>query len=720
MINRKLFSAVVIFFLSCMLCSCATAPSVKEQHDEPVISEALKEEKTEGEKSDLVNSVDIINTSKGCRVRISASRQPAYTVFKLGGPERIVVDISGMAQGAYQSLINVQNDYIGVVKSSEVLHKGREYLRIEIGLQKDYPYNAFSMAEHLYIDIFKDPSQETVLMDSTDGAVNTSNAVAIVNLLTHSFDSGDRISVVSSSPVMDFSYFTLTEPNRIVVDFPDVDSELRMKKVDVGSSLVEKVRVGGDEDNVSFVVDLAGDDFPFYHVDQEADSINIVVSKKEAEQAEAVEKGQEKSDEKVDAADPHKYTGARISLDFKDADIKNVLRLISEISGLNMIIGDAVQGKVTLKLDNIPWDEAFDIVLETNNLGKIETPNVIHIETKTNIKRINEERILARRIEQDIEDLTIHSVDISYAKAADVVKFIRDLKVLSNRGSITSFSHNNRVTIQEVPSNMLNVLSLVQKQDMPTRQVLIEAKVIQSNPNYTKELGIRWGGTYRTTMDGGVAQDGADIELSGPQSNNWAVNLPAAIGEGVGGGLAFGYIKDTYRLNLQLSALEKDDKVKIISHPKILGLNNKEARIKQGVALPYLKLSDQGVTSTEFKDAVLELRVTPTITPANTVSLNVFVTKNQRSAQTGAGNEPGIDVREVETELLVENGRTIVIGGIYETTETANVSKVPVLGDIPFMGRLFKSESTKEEIQEMLVFLTVTIVEEEDQKMSQL
>jgi type IV pilus assembly protein PilQ len=309
------------------------------------------------------------------------------------------------------------------------------------------------------------------------------------------------------------------------------------------------------------------------------------------------------------------------------------------------------------------------------------------------------------------QDLARDTVAINYVKAKEIEKYIKDLKILTDkRGTINSFEHTNSVTISDVPENLIRIKQLIREQDVPTPQVLIEARIVQSNPSYVKELGVIWGSFYNTTKDGGAAQGGADIAVSGAAGRGSVVNLPAPVGAGSGGGINFGYVTNSLQLDVQLTALEKDEKIKIVSSPKVLSLDNKEARIKQGVALPYLKLSEQGVTSTEFKDAVLELKVTPRISPANTINLHVYVTKNQKSAQTGANNEPGIDVREVETDLLVDTGKTVVIGGIYETTKTKTINKVPFFGDIPFLGYFFRNTRNEDQLTELLVFLTVSIV----------
>jgi len=377
------------------------------------------------------------------------------------------------------------------------------------------------------------------------------------------------------------------------------------------------------------------------------------------------------------------------------------------VSGFNIITSDKVAGRVTLKIEDIPWDQALDIILESNNLGKVVAGNIMRIDTLDQILKSQKDKM----DKTAFQDLEMDTVAISYVKAKEIEKYIKDLKILTDkRGSINSFEHTNSVTITDVPQKVARIKQLIQEQDIQTPQVLIESRIVQSNPSYVKELGVRWGSFYDTTKDGGKANGGADISVSGAAGDGAVVNLPAPIGLGSGGGINFGYVTNSLQLDVQLSALEKDEKIKIVSSPKVLSLDNKEARIKQGVALPYLKLSEQGVTSTEFKDAVLELKVTPRITSANTISLHVYVTKNQKSAQTGAGGEPGIDVRELETDLLVDTGKTVVIGGIYETTKNKIINKVVFFGDIPLLGYFFRNTRNEDQLTELLIFLTVSIV----------
>jgi type IV pilus assembly protein PilQ len=670
-----------------------------------------------------LENIEVFNEKGLCKIKITTNIQPTYTIFKLSQPERLIIDLPDVLSKKNIESIDVQNDYITNIKSTWLSDKKNNFLRVEVGLKDDFLYKALNENNCISIDIYKKDTSDARPDDKPGENISLNknekicpkkavgDVISIKDIKTSETTSDHKIIIVADSEIEKYSSYSFQNPNRLVIDIPRANSLLNKTSFKLDSPLIEKIRVGEKKDIVRIAIDLKGNVFPVYQISQEKNYLNISLGT-EKTISPAAKQNEEITDYEIlpENLDRKKYSGDKISLDFKDADIKNVLRLISDISGLNLIVSDKVVGKVTLKLENIPWDEAFEIILDSNNLGRIDSNNITRIETMDEIKKINQEKLLAIKSQENIEELEVKTFDVSYAKASDLKKFIMDLKVLSNRGSVTPFSLTNKITIQDLPANILKVEKLISEQDVATRQVLIEAKVVQSNPSWVKELGVRWGGTYNTTHNGGLANGGSDITASGAASGTNVVNLlgPA------NGAISFGYIKDNLSLDMQLTAMENEDKIKIISNPRILGLDNKEARIKQGVALPYLKLNDQGVTSTEFKDAVLELAVTPKITPANTIALHIFVTKNQKSAQTGAGNEPGIDIREVETDLLIESGETAVIGGIYETTKSHNIKKVPFFGDMPYLGRFFKNEKQEDQITELLVFITVTVVEREN------
>jgi type IV pilus assembly protein PilQ len=492
--------------------------------------------------------------------------------------------------------------------------------------------------------------------------------------------------------------------------------------------------VGQDAQKVRFVVDFPVEVVPPFHVAKEGEKLVISVGKTQYERieeekrveskpektlpevkAEVQPKGEEEKAEEEKAGEEkekpkeQQYTGQRISLDLKDADLKNVLRLIADASNLNIIASDNVKGKITIKLKDVPCDQVLDIILDTNNLGKVKMGNILRIDTNAAIKEIEQARYEARSASIQMEDLITEIIDINYAKAKDLKKILEEEKHLfSDRGSAVADERTNKLIVQDVKKRVDAIRARVQLLDQPTRQVLIEARIVQANPTYTKELGIQWGGTYNTKSgDDKMTFKGI---AGGKGQTPYVVNLPAPVSQGSGGGINFGLITDSLTLDVALSALEKDEKLKIVSNPKILGLDNKECVIKQGVQLPYLKLSEQGVTSTEFKDAVLEIKATPHITSSGTVIIHLEIKKDQKSAQTGAGGEPGIDTRQAITDLMVEDGKTVVIGGIYEETVTHTLSGVPYFMELPLLGRFFRNKYEKLEKTELLIFLTVTVV----------
>jgi type IV pilus assembly protein PilQ len=303
---------------------------------------------------------------------------------------------------------------------------------------------------------------------------------------------------------------------------------------------------------------------------------------------------------------------------------------------------------------------------------------------------------------EEVEELVTEIIPVNYALAKDTLLQIQNK--LSKRGKASADERTNSILITDIKGIVMEAKKIIGKLDTPTPQVLIEARIVQSNPTFTRELGVQWGGQY-----GPRGVSSGTYTVSGTAGSNYAINLPSSLTHG---GLGLGFVNSSATLDLKLTAMEKDEKVKIISRPKIVTMDNKKAKIEQGVALPYPKQNEQGVVSTEFKLATLLLEVTPHITPDGSIIMKVLAKKDQKSSQTGFGGEPGIDTRSAETEVIVKDGETTVIGGIYESTQTDAVSGVPFFSKIPILGWLFKSKYKKDEITELLIFLTPTIVKQ--------
>lgn len=427
------------------------------------------------------------------------------------------------------------------------------------------------------------------------------------------------------------------------------------------------------------------------------------------EQAKAAEE-QEKKD-KAEPVTPPKYIGRRVSLDFQDADIANVIRLIADVSNLNIVLGEDIRGKVTLKLINVPWDQALDMILKMNNLGQIREGNIVRIATLSNIARQQDEEAKAKETKIRAEDLLTRIVYVNYGKARDLLDPIK--KILSSRGDVTIDERTNALIVKDIEKNLDEIARLVKKIDTETPQVVIEVRIVQVAPTFNRSLGIQWGASARDVRNGNIlglsGGGGGPTAVFGTPDPSFAVNLPAASNFG-GLGFNFGRFTDNpINLDLRLSAGESQGLTRVVSTPKVSVLNNQEAKIEQGESIPFSTTSQAG-TQTTFVDANLTLLVTPHISPDGGIIMKVKVTKNAPGETRPGAAGPSILKKEATTNVLVKDGETTVIGGIYETTKTDSTSGIPFLMDIPGLGWLFKTTTKREDISELLVFLTPRIM----------
>lgn len=426
-----------------------------------------------------------------------------------------------------------------------------------------------------------------------------------------------------------------------------------------------------------------------------------------------------------------RYTGRRIDLDLKDADIHNVLRLLADVGRVNIVTADDVSGSVTIRMRNVPWDQALDIVLQSKKLGMVQQGNMIRVAPQAQLDHEREMEIKRRAEQAKLEPLETRLVPVSYAQAGDLQPRAREL--LSERGSIAVDDRTNVMIVRDVPGNLNQVEELVRSLDTQTPQVLVEARIVEATSRYLRDVGIQWGGdttfSPATGNDTGLAfpnsvglaggaSDGATPTAGlSPFSNsipnpNFAVNLPAAVGTGQGGaiGLTFGSVDNTVNLNVRLTAAESSGMLRILSSPRILTLDNTEARISQGTLIPFSQVSAQGVQTT-FQEAKLQLLVRPHVTADGSVSMNVKINRDEPDFnQTSARGDPTILKREAETTLLVADGHTAVIGGIFTRNTGRNLDQVPFFGDIPVIGLLFQRRRASDSRGELVIFLTPRIV----------
>jgi len=417
------------------------------------------------------------------------------------------------------------------------------------------------------------------------------------------------------------------------------------------------------------------------------------------------------------------YTGRRITLDFHDIEIRNLLRLIADVSKKNIVVADDVQGKVTVSLRNVPWDQALELILKSKGLGKEEMGNVVRIAKLDQIAAEQEARVKAEKAREPLVPLKVRLIPVNFARAGDIATRVKD--VLTDRGTVSTDERTNVLIVKDVAEALVRAEGLVRNLDTETPQVLIESRIVEASSNFNRAIGVQWGGNAGFTQLNGnptglvfpanttAAGAAGDTPNTGTATApNYAVNLPAAIGQGSGGGIGFtfGSIGGAFNLNLRLTALENQGVVKTISAPRIATIDNKEATIGQGISIPFSQVSASGVNTT-FIEAKLELKVTPHVTADGSILLKIKATNNQPNPQlTGANGQPSISKREAETEVLVKDGETTVIGGIYTRQTATRRSEVPWLGKIPLLGFFFRTTATQDDHTELLVFITPRIL----------
>jgi len=431
------------------------------------------------------------------------------------------------------------------------------------------------------------------------------------------------------------------------------------------------------------------------------------------------------------------YTGERLTLNFQDIETRAVLQLLADASGQNIVVSDSVSGNVTLRLQNVPWDQALDIVLRTKGLDKRRQDNVIIVAPQTELAAREKADLAARKDVQELAPLRSEYLQVNYAKATDMAALMKTQSnsLLSNRGSVAVDERTNTLLVQDTADRIADIRRLVATLDIPVRQVLIEARIVIVNNDFERDLGARFGFTnYQKNGQSGLVTTtgtaaGVDTSMTSALQNvqntgsiypvtaptaaqRYNVNLPVSNPAGT---FALGILGNNFIVDLELSAAQAETHANIISSPRVVTANQKEATIEQGVEIPYQQSASSGATTIQFKKAVLSLKVTPQITPDNRIILDLDVRDDSVGTvvvASGGVNVPSINTREIATQVLVNDGQTVVLGGILSTTQREDDTKVPYLGDIPVLGHLFKNTQHKDDKDELMIFITPKIVRE--------
>ncbi len=402
------------------------------------------------------------------------------------------------------------------------------------------------------------------------------------------------------------------------------------------------------------------------------------------------------------AADKPVYTGEKLSLNFQDIDVRSVLQLIADFTNLNLVASDTVQGGITLRLQNVPWDQALDLVLKTKGLDKRKIGSVLLVAPADEIAARERQELESLKQIAELAPLRRELLQVNYAKAADIAKLFQSVTSAESktdeRGSITVDDRTNNIIAYQTQDRLDELRRIVSQLDIPVRQVMIEARIVEANVDYDKELGVRWGGASNTS---------GDSNWSTGRNNSTFVDMGAA---NATSGIGLGFLTNNTMLDLELTAMEKTGNGEIVSQPKVVTSDKETAKILKGTEVPYQESSSSGATTVSFKEASLSLEVTPQITPDNRIIMEVKVTKDEPDYVNAVLGVPPIKKNEVNAKVLISDGETIVIGGVFSNTQSKSVDKVPFLGDVPYLGRLFRRDVVSESKSELLVFLTPRIM----------
>jgi len=698
-----------------------------------------------------------------------------YTSFQLTEPLRLVVDIPDADISNFKDPLIVNIGTVGTITPTQMDSIAR--LEIGLSQAADtkvYQLNGKLIVELAKpVDTAKAetetiaavPPAEPVAPVPAAEAPSQEKGTATVVTSVKAKAGKDGVNVViTGNGTMQPNTFML-EGKRLVIDIPGAISKVRPSVIPVRKGGLDKVRVGQhkdrDEKKVRVVLDLtktmeytvtpsgntvivamnaaastpgAVVEVPVQEKAAGAPETTAVAEKEvpappvqpAAPPKEAAEEAAIRplTQEEALVVGANKYTGKKISLDLQDADLITVMRLFAEVANLNIILAPDVKGKVTVRMVKIPWDQAMDIILRMNGLGYVLEENILRIASTADLTKESEDQFRAKESKKKAEDLVTRVVSINYTAAKTLEPTLK--KSLSPRGETVADERTNTLIIKDIARNMDEILALIKVLDKAIPQVMIEAKIVEATLNFARELGVQWGLDYKAgagtgnptglTFPNSIGVTGAPGAASGPSGvGRYLVNLPAATGQGTGGaiGFTFGSLSKAFNLDLVLSALETTGEGKVISTPRVIALDNKEAKISQGVSVPYQSAAKDGGTSVSFIDATLELIVTPHVTPDNKIFMKILAKKNAPDSSIVVGGSPSIRKNEAETELLLSDGETAVIGGILILERGESVSKVPFFGDLPLIGWLFRTNFVSEQKRELLIFVKPNIVRAE-------
>src|SRR5271165_2681670 len=670
-----------------------------------------------------LESIDVQTSGQQVQLKLHLSGPaPEPLPFTIDKPARIAFDLPNTTLGLASRRIDVRSGGVDTVLAAEA--NGRT--RLVVNVDSLLPYTTQVDGNTILVTLGAQPGdaakQATVARAASGPAAAVERSIRTIDFRRGSDGTG-RVIVQLTDPRTPVN--VRQEGNQVVVDFAGtVMPKNLMRRYDVMDfatpvQTVDALRVEGSS---RLVISAQGD---FEQLAYQSDNQYTIEIKPSLKHSAADEKKE--------------YTGERLTLNFQDIDVRSVLQLLADTSGQNIVVSDSVTGNLTLRLQNVPWDQALDIVLRTKGLDKRRQDNVIIIGPTAELAAREKAELAARKEVQELSPTRTEFMQVNYAKVSDLAKLIKSTNakdsMLSTRGSLSVDERTNTLLVQDTADKLADIRRLVQTLDVPVKQVLIEARIVVVTDTFERDLGARFGvtnaskngssglisvtgngvGANTMTSSGiaNLASTGQVTPVTAPSlDNRYQVNLPAA---NTNGSIGISLLGGSYIVDLELSAAQNEGKSETISSPRVITAKQKQATIMQGVEIPYQESASSGATTTQFKNAVLSLKVTPLITPDNRVILDLDVADDTVGAQVTSatgGSVPSIDTREIITQVLVNDGQTVVLGGILDTTKSKSANKVPFLADIPILGNLFKSTININNKTELLIFITPKILRE--------
>ncbi len=685
-----------------------------------------------------LESIDVQTTGQQVQLKLHLSGPaPQPLPFTIDKPARIALDLPNTELALASRRVDVHSGGVETVLAAEA--NGRT--RVVVDVDSLLPYATQVSGNDVLVTI----GGQTAAAAADSGARSAAarpapgagpaaapeRAIRTIDFRRGSDGTG-RVIVELTDPRTPVN--VRQEGNQVVVDFAGaLLPKNLMRRYDVTdfATPVKSVDALRVDSNSRLVISAQGD---FEQLAYQSDAQYVVEIKPSNKRAAADEKKE--------------YTGERLTLNFQDIDVRSVLQLLADTSGQNIVVSDSVTGSLTLRLQNVPWDQALDIVLRTKGLDKRRQDNVIIIGPTEELAAREKAALAAHKEVQELSPIRTEFIQVNYAKVADLAKLIRGQaggvsggagggkqSMLSQRGTLSIDERTNTLIVQDTAESLADIHRLVQSLDVPVRQVLIEARIVIVSDSFERDLGARFGittaqknganglisvtgnGTGADTMSqsaiSNLSTTGSAFPVATPAlANRYMVNVPAA---NTNGSIGIGILGGSFLVDLELSAAQNEGRSQTISSPRVITANQKQATIMQGVEIPYQESASSGATTTQFKDAVLKLMVTPLITPDNRVILDLNVSDDavgQQVTSATGGSVPSIDTRQIITQVLVGDGQTVVLGGILDTTKSKAAQKVPFFGDIPVLGSLFRSTTDINNKTELLIFITPKILRE--------